>query len=368
MGKSATWEMGRRLTSFNGHTFTYDAQGRRLTKDNISFTYDSKGRLVRQSNGLDFFYDHTGIAGFRYESKVYAYRKNAQGDIIAILDSTGRVVIKYHYDAWGNVMSILLEPTLEALVSLNPFRYRSYYYDGETNLYYLNTRYYDPTIGRFITIDSIEYLDPETINGLNLYAYCLNNPVMYSDPTGHFGIVTMALIGIVASGLISGTINAITKSYEESILGSFVGGFFEGVVSATTLAIGIAIGTTTGGACYAILGGIVAIIGGFVGGKYGNAISQQISYGNVDWGITNVNGSISALMNLVSYVGLSVNKNVLSFASKGITRFLENVKPSIIGLSVSTYFGTLPKPNLNSYRNIKRIKSQEGRFIWDYLF
>ena len=191
---------------------------------------------------------------------------------------------------------------------------------------------------------------------------------MYSDPTGHFGIVTMALIGIVASGLISGTINAITKSYEESILGSFVGGFFEGVVSATTLAIGIAIGTTTGGACYAILGGIVAIIGGFVGGKYGNAISQQISYGNVDWGITNVNGSISALMNLVSCVGLSVNKNVLSFASKGITRFLENVKPSIIGLSVSTYFGTLPKPNLNSYRNIKRIKSQEGRFIWDYLF
>ena len=82
MGKSATWEMGRRLTSFNGHTFTYDAQGRRLTKDNISFTYDSKGRLVRQSNGLDFFYDHTGIAGFRYESKVYAYRKNTQGDII----------------------------------------------------------------------------------------------------------------------------------------------------------------------------------------------------------------------------------------------------------------------------------------------
>ena len=114
------------------------------------------------------------------------------------IDSTGRVVIKYYYDAWGNVMSSLLEPTLETLVILNPLRYRSCYYDVETNLYYLNTRYYDSSIGRFITIDNIEYLDPEIVNGLNLYAYCLNNPVMYSDPTGHFGI---ALTLLIATGI-----------------------------------------------------------------------------------------------------------------------------------------------------------------------
>ena len=73
---------------------------------------------------------------------------------------------------------------VKALDNLNPFRYRSYYYDTETGLYYLKSRYYDPEVGRFINIDSIEYADPETINGLNLYAYCGNNPIMGYDPEG----------------------------------------------------------------------------------------------------------------------------------------------------------------------------------------
>ena len=68
--------------------------------------------------------------------------------------------------------------------NLNPFRYRGYYYDTETNLYYLKTRYYDPAVGRFISADNVKYLDPDSINGLNLYAYCNNNPVMYVDDTG----------------------------------------------------------------------------------------------------------------------------------------------------------------------------------------
>ncbi len=70
------------------------------------------------------------------------------------------------------------------IAELNPFRYRGYYYDIETGLYYLNSRYYDPEIGRFINADDISYLDPESINGLNLYAYCVNNPTNLSDETG----------------------------------------------------------------------------------------------------------------------------------------------------------------------------------------
>ena len=73
---------------------------------------------------------------------------------------------------------------------LNPFRYRGYYYDTETGLYYLQTRYYDPETGRFISADRIEYLDPETLGGLNLYAYCANNPIMFVDPLGKFGLLT----------------------------------------------------------------------------------------------------------------------------------------------------------------------------------
>ena len=69
--------------------------------------------------------------------------------------------------------------------NVNPIRYRGYYYDTETKLYYLKTRYYDPEVGRFISIDSIDYVDPDTVNGLNLYAYCGNNPVMNVDPNGN---------------------------------------------------------------------------------------------------------------------------------------------------------------------------------------
>ena len=97
-------------------------------------------------------------------------------------------MVKYRYDAWGNhaVRDANGADIADAshIGNRNPFRYRGYYYDTETELYYLQTRYYDPETGRFITIDGIEYLDPETINGLNLYAYCGNNPVMNVDPTG----------------------------------------------------------------------------------------------------------------------------------------------------------------------------------------
>ena len=97
-------------------------------------------------------------------------------------------MVKYTYDAWGNHAvadgngNTITDET--NIGHINPFRYRGYYYDTETELYFLKTRYYDPEIGRFMTIDGIEYLAPETVNGLNLYAYCGNNPVMGVDPNG----------------------------------------------------------------------------------------------------------------------------------------------------------------------------------------
>ncbi|MCM1441220.1 MAG: RHS repeat-associated core domain-containing protein, partial [Roseburia sp.] len=90
---------------------------------------------------------------------------------------------RYVYDAWGNHKIIADEENVP-LAKANPFRYRGYFYDEETGLYYLNTRYYDPTTGRFISQDSVEYAENEVINGLNLYAYCGNNPVMRVDPNG----------------------------------------------------------------------------------------------------------------------------------------------------------------------------------------
>ena len=88
-------------------------------------------------------------------------------------------MVKYDYDAWGRHAGGDSD-----LGKLNPYRYRGYYYDNETGLYFLKTRYYDPTACRFINADEVSYLDPNTINGLNLYAYCLNNPISMIDPNG----------------------------------------------------------------------------------------------------------------------------------------------------------------------------------------
>mgnify|MGYP003457256498 CR=1 FL=1 len=135
-GKSATWSYGRELTTFNGNTFSYDARGRRTAKNNITFIYDSNGNLVKQSNGLEFLYDHSGVFAVKYNNSTYFYRKNAQNDIIAILDTNGAVVVKYTYDAWGNNVvsnaNNVIITDENHIGNLNPFRYRSYYYDTES--------------------------------------------------------------------------------------------------------------------------------------------------------------------------------------------------------------------------------------------
>ena len=116
-----------------------------------------------------------GLGYNKYNGQKYVYRKNLQGDIVAILDECGCTRGTYEYDAWGN---IIWQGGSE-LLTINPFRYRGYYYDEETGLYYLNSRYYDPETGRFISPDSVNCLEPGAYNGLNLYAYCGNNPVNY---------------------------------------------------------------------------------------------------------------------------------------------------------------------------------------------
>ena len=186
-GKSATWK-GRQMLSFDGNNFTYDGLGRRTSKNSLTFLYDDRGNLLKQSNDLEFFYDFEGVTSVRHKKQMYFYLRDGQGNIIAIVDSTGSVVVQYYYDAWGNhkVVDANGDEITDQnnIGNLNPFRYRGYYYDTETGLYFLQTRYYDLEVGRFLNRDSVQYADPETINGLNLYAYCLNNPIEYTDPYG----------------------------------------------------------------------------------------------------------------------------------------------------------------------------------------
>ena len=102
---------------------------------------------------------------------------------MALVDSAnGNMVVTYTYDAWGNVLNV--DGSLKtSLGVLNPFRYRGYVYDSETKLYYLQSRYYNPEIGRFISADALVSTG-QGILGNNMFAYCNNNPVLYIDETG----------------------------------------------------------------------------------------------------------------------------------------------------------------------------------------
>ena len=104
---------------------------------------------------------------------------------IGIIDQNNNLVVEYKYDGYGNIISII-DTTTNNIGEKNPYRYRSYYFDTETSWYYLNSRYYDSSIGRFITMDEVEYLGVTgTIFSCNLYSYCEGNPVVYEDDDGN---------------------------------------------------------------------------------------------------------------------------------------------------------------------------------------
>ena len=188
-----TWQHGRQLAGMSKArtdiSYGYDSDGKRITKTVNGTTYnyhylgDQLVELTWDGNKLHFTYDSTGPLSVNYNGTEYFYVKNAQGDVTGLVSASGTRVVTYTYDAWGNPLTTTgsLAATLGAQ---NPLRYRGYVYDTETGLYFLQTRYYDPEIGRFITIDDVSYLALDTINGLNLYAYCGNNPVMRTDSQG----------------------------------------------------------------------------------------------------------------------------------------------------------------------------------------
>ena len=144
--------------------------------------------------------------------KYYYYEKNGQNDIIGLLDETFNKVATYEYDSWGKILSVkdnngneIVNPN--HIAHINPFRYRSYYYDRETELYYLNSRYYNPEWGRFLNADGIIGANGDILS-YNLYAYASNNPIMFSDPSG-YGIISIIkkAVSIVANLLIKSNSN-----------------------------------------------------------------------------------------------------------------------------------------------------------------
>ena len=253
-------------------TFDYDYSGRRIRKNNISISnnieyfYDGKLLIKEKHSGysLNFIYNEdNSIIGFEYvdantnAKTKYFYLKNLFGDIVEIIDENGISLVHYLYDAYGNTLEII-DNSANNLSQINPYRYRGYYYDKETQLYWVSSRYYSPELCRWISPDSIEYLDPESINGLNLYAYCGNDPINKCDPTGHFGI--LALFAITMASMLIG---AMTQLVSNAMTGKTGSELWRGVagaaVGAGVNALALCLAMLTGGASLFIASGVSAI-------------------------------------------------------------------------------------------------------------
>ena len=148
------------------------------------------------------------LVGFHYNNNEYFYSRDLTGNITKILDVYGNIKVEYKYDAWGKVLSIIGDNTIK---NVNSYLYKGYYYDFETELYYCNSRYYDPDVCRWISIDESSFLDYDELNGINLWCYCGNNPIINVDEDGSFflTIVRIIAVSIVAAVFVAATVNDI---------------------------------------------------------------------------------------------------------------------------------------------------------------
>ena len=278
------------LTSYNGHTITYDEIGNPLSYyngKNYSFEWEAGRRLHNSASGgnsINYYYNKDGIrteksVSGKYTDRYildgdrvigmertksgssvkdvyhfiydemgniweavcyiggsttpvrYFYRTNAQGDVKQIVDSNYNVVAYYAYDAWGKPLAVLDgndNPITDSshFAIVNPFRYRGYIYDTETGFYYLQSRYYDPEIGRFINADG-QLNQQERISGYNLFAYCNNDPINMIDSDGKFPFLAITAAIGAAVGAVVGGIRAAKAGksvWKGALKGAAIGG------------------------------------------------------------------------------------------------------------------------------------------------
>lgn len=189
------WQTAKSITDGdNEYSYTYDENGIRTSKtvNGITTYYNtSDGVILSQTDGTNtmyFQYDTNGTPlGFIYNGTQYLYMTNQMGDVISITDAQGNELVEYEYDEWGKLILTRADTQLnESIANINPIRYRGYYYDTETGYYYLQSRYYDLSICRFISSDNIKMLlfSQSIFVGMNLFSYCNNSPTNNVDSQG----------------------------------------------------------------------------------------------------------------------------------------------------------------------------------------
>ena len=226
-----SWTKGSLLAKVTGDsleaTYTYDASGIRTSKtvNGVKTEYLTAGGsiLAEKKNGKwqQYLYDGSGqLMAIRYKGADYYYIRDGLMCITGLVDANGGAVVNYRYDSWGKLISIT-GSMAGTLGKDNPYRYKGYYYDDETGMYYLKSRYYQPEICRFISADV--YIATElNMNGSNMYSYCKNNPVMLMDSDGSFAILAIAgafLAEKATSMIVGAVVNVATTAITAGILG-----------------------------------------------------------------------------------------------------------------------------------------------------
>ena len=207
----------RQLTAYSkggvNASFTYDAEGLRGSKtvNGVKTTYQYVGDKLyyeKRGDNQEFYYFYDGFGHlstiyytFGGSRAIYHVTTNMQGDVNAIYNSSGTLVARYEYDAWGNTLSVTDASgnpitAWYNIANANPIRYRGYYYDKDLDLYYLQSRYFDSNTGRFLNADKF-VTTGQGVLSYNMFAYCLNNPVNFSDSTGHWRERIEKIIGFI---------------------------------------------------------------------------------------------------------------------------------------------------------------------------
>ena len=303
-----TWTKGRQLASatVDGKqvSYAYDMAGVRSSKQvgDTAYTYTTlSGKVMRQTwgdnNALEFVYDDGNqpfavIYKHGQTTELYYYVLNAQGDVSAILDSSGKLATSYDYDAWGNCT--VYDSSDAAIGDLNPLRYRGYYYDAETGFYYLQSRYYDPAICRFINADTFATTDANGFLSANMFAYCENNPIMLVDQDGGVPVIIAgALIGGLV-GAVSGALSSALQGGDKSeIMAGALSGMVTGFVAGAVSTAAPILAATLDVSGMAMLGAASAVSGAV--GTFSSALSQKSTKGKVDWGEAVLNGGLTAI-------------------------------------------------------------------------
>ena len=375
-GMALTWGEGRRLKRIVGTagevTFAYDSDGKRVkkTSGNTETKYYYNGStlsgLVRTTTGntgttkitVQFVYDAEGKPFLlRLNGKTdYFYLYNGLGDVVGLIDSSNKVVVRYQYNSWGKVTSSE-DTSGVSLATLNPFCYRKYVYDSETGLYCLGSRYYDPEVGRFVNADDTDviFAKPQELGSKNLYAYCDNNPVAREDYAGEFPIP--CIVGAVVGAAVSGFSYVLTS-----------GGEIDGVELAKSCLVGAISGALAPldpmkwaikplVACAAVINGINTVI------NTEGDIGTRFLCGAFEAGATYISGVTANNWTGGKVVLETVSAKIIGNAAVGYT-VGQTAELAAIGLSAAAKSGANASKKTNSATsNARTTKRSNTRVI-----